>query len=222
MSKLSPPKGAVLNMPRLTNYAIIIIKMINRLLRRVWPKISFLRPWYFVLAAIVCLTLSVYALRANNLHMVKLRTAVYQADRDNGDVQKALTDLQHYVTAHMNTKLSGGPTAVYPPIQLKYTYERLQAAQDARTSNEQVYIDAQAHCEGLNNTDFSGRNRVPCIQEYVLSHGAQPSTIPDSLYKYDFLSPVWSPDLAGYSIVGVVLCMVAALKLWLIKRYIKY
>ena len=145
--------------------------MDKRHLHHVWTKLRRLKPWYFLALAVITTAVCVFALRANNQHMVQLRDTVYQADKDNGDVSGALRNLQAYVTSHMNTDLSSGPNGVYPPIQLKYTYERLvQAQKDAQTSN-QLYTKAQHYCEGRNSVDFSGRNRVPCIEQYVQSHG---------------------------------------------------
>jgi hypothetical protein len=171
-------------------------------LHHLWKRFTHIKSRYFFIVAGVFLVFGVYGLRANNLKMAELRAAVYAADRDNKDVQTALTNLQRFVTSHMNTDLSGGSeNAVYPPIQLKYTYERLQEA-ESKKSNESVYMEAQAHCERQNPNDFSGRNRVPCIQEYVTSHGVQQRLIPDALYKYDFVSPTWSPDMAGFGLLG--------------------
>lgn len=148
------------------------------------------------------------ALRANNEHMIKLRQAVYSADKNNGDIETPLKKLQIYVTSHMNTDLSAGPTPVYPPIQLKYTYDRLIKAQGAATTlaNTQLYSAAQAACEQQNSSDFSGRNRVPCIEQYVQQHNTQKlKQIPEALYKFSFITPQWSPDLAGWSLVAAVL-----------------
>lgn len=163
-----------------------------------------IKPQYFLAVAVVSSVVAVVALRANNQHMVTLRQAVYSADKNNTDTKKPLKDLQNYVTTHMNTNLSSGPNAPYPPIQLKYTYERLVAANGSAVTaaNNQIYSDAQKACEQQNSTDFSGRNRVPCIEQYVQSHNAaMPAVISDSLYKFSFLSPSWSPDLAGWSLI---------------------
>ena len=108
----------------------------------------------------------------------------------------------------MNTSLAAGNTSVYPPIQLKYTYQRLQdAAQEkAATSNTTLYSEAQKYCEQQDSTDFSGRNRIPCIEEYVTSHGGVAAQkIPDSMYKFDFASPTWSPDFAGWMLALTIL-----------------
>ena len=182
--------------------------MNKRHAHHVWRRFQRIKPWYFLAIAAVCATICVFALRANNEQMIKLRDAVYSTDQNGGDVQAALQKLQAYVIAHMNTNLSAGPNAVYPPIQLKYTYDRLvQSQSDAlAASNTQIYTDAQHYCELQDPTDFSGHNRVPCIEQYVQTHDAsQLPPIPDALYKFDFISPSWSPDLAGWSMIVAVL-----------------
>jgi hypothetical protein len=122
----------------------------------------------------------------------------------------------------MNTDLTPGKNSVHPPIQLKYTYERLLAEANKNTGNAQVYSDAQAYCESQNPTDFSGRNRVPCITQYITSHGATPPvTVPDDLYKFDFVSPSWSPDLAGWTAVTTVILFLAAVASFLLRRRIE-
>lgn len=194
--------------------------MNKRKLHHIWTRIRPIRPWYFLAVGVLCLLVSVFALRANYLHMQSLRDAVYTADKNNGDVKGALEDLQRYVTAHMNTDLSKGSNAVYPPIQLKYTYERLREA-DLATNNSQVYTAAQAYCEQQNSTDFSGRNRVPCIESYVESHGVVQKEIPDALYKFDFISPVWSPDLAGISLLLTGFFFVLGAGWWALERRLK-
>lgn len=199
--------------------------MNKRRLHHVWRRFRAVKPWYFLIATLVFGVISVVALRANNEHMITLRKAVYAADEKGGDVQKALSELQAYVVTHMNTNLSAGPNAVHPPIQLKYTYDRLVQAQSASTSaaNQQIYNDAQKYCEQQNPNDFSGRNRVPCISQYVQTHSAQQiKSIPDALYKFDFVSPVWSPDIAGWSLVLTVLFAVLTVLSFVLRWWFKH
>lgn len=176
--------------------------MDKKYLHHLWSKyIKPIHPFYLGLAFVASATVCVFALRANNLGMVERRQAVYEADEKGGDVEAALHELREHVLGHMNTRVASGQTPVYPPIQLKYTYQRLVEAEQKRLSeaNAKVYTDAQAHCEQLYPDSFSGGPRVPCIQEYVDSHGVKAQKIPDSLYKFDFISPRWSPDLAGWT-----------------------
>ena len=106
----------------------------------------------------------------------------------------------------MNTEI-GGPNGIYPPIQLKGTYDRLVAAEEARVkaANDNLYSEAQAFCEQTGNQGFSGGNRLDCINEYIDKNGAKPQEIDGSLYKYDFVAPRWSPDLAGFSLIAAIL-----------------
>lgn len=172
-----------------------------------WTRLRRIKPWYFLVVATVSGIVCLFALRANNEHMIKLRAAVWAADRSNGDVEGALRDLQRYVTSHMNTNLSTN-VSIYPPIQLQYTYQRLEQAQadQLAQSNAQIYTDAQHYCEQQNPNGFSGRYRVPCIEQYVETHNAaQLPSVPVALYEFSFTSPTWSPDLAGWSLLAAIL-----------------
>lgn len=176
-----------------------------------WTKFRIINPWFLAALLIVSGTICVLALRANNQEMAALRDAVYAADEQGGDVETALRQLRSHVYGHMNTSLSTGGNAVYPPIQLKYTYERLQQAQQAQAKalNEQIYTAAQEHCEALYPESYSGGPRVPCISQYIEDHGVQLEAIPDSMYKYDFTATRFSWDLAGISLLisGVLLVL---------------
>lgn len=155
--------------------------------------------------AVVSLAIGLLALRSNNEHMIGLRDAVYAADKDNRDVESSLQHLQAYVTRHMNTDLAGGKTGVYPPIQLKYTYDRLVTAESEQLAqtNAAFYTTAQKYCEAQNPGGFYGATRIGCITNYLTTHDTQHqiAPIPDALYKFAFTSPRWSPDLAGWSLV---------------------
>lgn len=178
--------------------------MNKRRLHHLWRRFRAVKPWYFLAATLVLGTIMIVALRANNEHMIVLRDQLYKADQTNDDVQGALDRLRTYVYSHMNTDLSGGPNSPYPPIQLKYTYERLveQTNAQANAQSAQIYTDAQHYCEQTQPQSFYGAGRVPCVIDYVSSHGLKTATtIPDDLYKFDFASPLWSPDLAGWSVL---------------------
>jgi hypothetical protein len=178
--------------------------MNKRHVHHFWTKFRLIKPRYFLILALVSGLVCVVALRGNNKHMASLRSDVYSADKSGEGVDAALKDLQSYVTSHMNTNLASGNTSVYPPIQLQYTYDRLVTAQGKKLqqANATLYTAAQHHCEALDPVDFSGHNRVPCIEAYVSSHGEKPlAAIPAALYEFNFISPRWSPDLAGWTLL---------------------
>jgi hypothetical protein len=183
--------------------------MDKRSLHHFWRYLHKLHPGYFLAATVIVGSLSVVALRHNNEQMVVLRDGVYQADKQNGDVEGALRNLRQYVFSHMNTSLASGVNAVHPPIQLKYTYERLQAAQQASLgrNNSALYGQAQQSCEAQGQTT-SAQSTILCIQNYAAANGIQLAPIPEGLYKFDFVSAKWSPDLAGWSLVIAVLSFV--------------
>jgi hypothetical protein len=193
-------------------------------LHHLWTKFRVVKPWYFLVLAAISTVVCVYALRQNNLHMAGLRNDVYTADKNDGDVQTALKNLQAYVVTHMNTNLDAGPNAVYPPIQLEYTYARLQQAanQTAGTVNQPLYTNAENYCQQQIPNGFSGRYRISCIEQYIQSHGTQVQTIPVGLYEFDFVSPRWSPDLTGWLMLAAIVFGLLFIVTWLARLWIKH
>lgn len=136
----------------------------------------------FIIAAIV----SISALRHNNQRMIELREEVYAADKNGGDVNTALNNLRQYVYGHMNTNLASGGNSIKPPIQLKYTYQRLQDQ-----------------------------------QEQAIRQGQTPEPVPAALYQFDFVSPTWSRDFAGWSLVVSALCLLIFLFSFTLDKLVK-
>lgn len=150
---------------------------------------------------------TVNALVSNSKESKKRYDALIAIDNAGGDVEAALLDLRSFIYGHMNTSI-GSPTGVYPPIQLKGTYDRLVAVEQQKIAGDSdIYAEATKHCESLYSAGQLRTNRVPCVAEYISSHsnGAQPITIPDALYKFDFVSPRWSSDAAGWGIVLTII-----------------
>ncbi len=162
------------------------------------------------------------ALRQNNLTAIRLRDEVLEVDKQNGDIETALRHFREFVYSHMNTDLSTG-SGIQQPIQLKYRYERLVAEEKARVekANESIYTSAQKYCERKYPGSFSGGPRVPCIQDYVTKSGVREEPIADDLYKFDFASPRWSPDIAGISMVLAVISLVMFVIRFLLERWLK-
>lgn len=203
--------------------------MNKRKLYHTWVQLRRVSFWYFLVAFVLSGIVAIFALRQNNLNALSLRNEVLKVDKANGSVEAALKELREYIHGHMNTDLASA-TSVYPPIQLKYRYERLVAAEKARVdqlnSKSNLYNDAQKHCEATQPQSFFGAGRLPCIQTYLDSHGGQAleqeKPIPDSLYKFNFASPAWSPDLAGWSlVVAAIMFLLFAVRFGL-ERWLRY
>lgn len=164
----------------------------------------------FLIVFIVAISFATIQLRHNNQNMIKLREAVFAADKDNSDVNKALNDLRDYVYGHMNTNISSGNNTIKPPIQLKYTYQRLYDEQVAKNQalNASIYTEAQNYCQHQNQSLYS--TTVPCVQSYVADHSLSSGAIniPAGLYQFDFLSPSWSPDGAGWGLAVAALSFI--------------
>lgn len=188
-----------------------------------WKNLRKLSYGYFLVICLVSAIIAVMALRHNNITAIQLRDNVSSVDKQNGDTETALKGLRQYVYSHMNTDLASS-TSVYPPVQLKYRYERLLAAQKQQVTdtNSKIYSDAQKHCEQLMPTGVS-LNRVPCIQQYLDTHPlASEQVIPDSLYKFDFASPIWSPDVAGWSLLIFVLALLLFIVRLIAERWLRH
>lgn len=198
--------------------------MNNHKLHKAAKKIHHVRPTYVLGVALLSTVVCVFALRANNEHMIKLRDSVYTADKNNTNVTEALQHLQAYVTTHMNTNLSSGKGSVYPPIELKYTYQRLLDSESstAAASNNDLYTEAQTYCQQAVPTGFSGRYRVPCIEQYVQTHDTSLATVPTELYEFDFVSPMWSPDLAGWSMFVAILSWIFLVLVVIVQQIYRY
>lgn len=187
--------------------------MNKRHLHHIYTKLRVVSYWYFLIACIVFGLIAALALRQNNLTALHMRDDVLKVDQQNGDIETSLRKLREYIYGHMNTDLASSST-VYPPIQLKYRYERLVAAEKARVAGANtstIYNDAQKYCETTQPQSFYGAGRLPCVQNYIDTHPlsqVKENPIPDSLYKFDFASPMWSPDLAGFSVLFFALFLV--------------
>jgi len=162
----------------------------------------------------------VFNLRQNNLTMLKLREAVFTADRDDGDTATALSKLQLFVVSHMNTTLPklGDQKA----IQLKYTYERRVATEEARVSAARAALsnEATSYCNSLHGgASFAVRSQ--CIEDFYTTHKVNTLEIPKELYAYDFVTPLWVPDSAGFSLLATTalfLVLLFRFTSWLLVR----
>ncbi len=169
-------------------------------LRHTLQQLKRVKTWQLVVVLLLSLIISATLLRLNNLAMLERREAVLTADEqgDSEVLKSELSELQRYVTHHMNTSLNGG-------FYLSASYERareaaMQAAQDTSNPNSQIYQQAALECQSQ-----SGRY-VQCVLDKVSALGGTGNLVSElelprpELYKVDFMSPLWSLDAAGISV----------------------
>jgi len=167
------------------------------------------KTWQLPIVLVLLVVASAYLLRQNNLGMIELRNLVKQADEDDGDVQKALTDLRRYVTSHMNTSLGEG-------IFLEHSYQRaydaaVQAAAAQTVSpDSQAYKAAEKTCKDERRRTGSFQNYIKCVEDHVkaiapVNDPLSVKPLPAELYTPNFVSPTWSPDLAGFTVLAALL-----------------
>lgn len=179
----------------------------------------------FVLSAFVAATF----LRLNNIGMVERRNAVLAADEAGDDqvTTQRLYDLQRYVSSHMNTSMD-------PGLYLEASYKRdSKAAYDRAASganaNGNIYKKAQEVCAP--QFDSYSYAYLQCTTSELAKYPsaddlASSVNLPkvDS-YRHNFISPLWSPDFAGWStlvtlLIGFVI-MVRLLALGVLKLMLK-
>lgn len=178
-------------------------------------RLEQIKTWQLIVLLVLSGFMSATFLRLNNVGMIDRRDAVKQADVDGDEtvIAKRLYDLQRFVASHMNTD----PGSVPLEHSYKRAYDRaLQdfEAQIANQSNNNTVAEVRAYCDAQAQQGGWGRflasadpRYVQCINdkwneypsaENVNYHFQAPSTAP---YYHTFVSPRWSPDFAGWSLV---------------------
>lgn len=190
----------------------------GRIRRRI-KLLQRVKTWQLVVLLILAIFIAATFLRLNNIGMVERRAAVLSADTagDDRTTVARLYDLQRYVSDHMNTDMGTG-------LYLATSYKKaVQVAYDKASSdtnpNGNIYKKVQDVC-APRFTRWS-EAYVQCTSSELAKYPAASNLIDAvqlphaSTYLHDFLSPLWSPDFAGWS---VLVCI--ALGLMIIARII--
>jgi len=175
-------------------------------------RLQQVKTWQLVIVFVLACFVAATFLRLNNIGMVQRRDAVYTADTkgDEAAIQNRLYDLQRYTASHMNTDLGKG-------VFLVATYNRDKQAllKQAETgSNGNIYKKAQEVCA----PQFSSWSPayVQCtvneLSRYPSGQDLNSSVdLPPGPYMHTFVSPAWSPDFAGWSVVVCVVILIMIL-----------
>ena len=177
----------------------------KRSIRRDIKKLQRVKTWQLLILLILAGFLSATFLRLNNTGMVQRRNAVTAADKVGGAQQIAerIAELQRYSTAHMNA--SSGV------IYLQHQYDRdAQAAIKAVSNTSSEGATANARAEAVCHPQYSGWSTayMQCVLAELAKYPtsdklAEPKLPNTELYRYEFVSPLWSPDFAGFSLLLV-------------------
>lgn len=189
----------------------------KRRVKRSIKALQRVKTWQLLVLLVLMLFLSATFLRLNNIGMMQRREAVLAADKtgDISVIQSRLYDLQRYAAEHMNSD-----TGVF---YLEQQYRRdAQKAVDAasNTTNPNGNINAKAEAVCRPQYTVWSPAYVQCFTDELSKYPPSPDpaqniTLPNtSLYRYDFISPLWSADFAGFSVLvclGLMLMIVVRL-----------
>ena len=179
----------------------------KRAVRRTIKNLQKVKTWQLVILLILMGFVAATFLRLNNVGMIQRRDAVIAADKQgNGEVTRnRLLDLQHFVSAHMNT----GQNDVY--LASQYKRDKAALIQQAASGNQDAEVINQK-VDAICKPQYSGYSQgyVECFaREYAkYAPGADPVSqvkMPDpDRYRFVFTPPLWSPDFAGFSLLACV------------------
>ncbi|MBC7943483.1 hypothetical protein H7X68_03240 [Candidatus Saccharibacteria bacterium] len=184
----------------------------KRQIKRSIKELQRVKTWQLIILLILAGFVAATFLRLNSIGMNDRRRAVMLADEvGKGEVTiNRLYDLQRYVSAHMNTDMGKG---LYLENSYKRDYQSSidKAAQDGN-SNGNIYKKAQEVC-APQFTRYSYAY-LQCTTGELAKYPAASDLISSvqvpiaASYLHVFVSPLWSPDFAGWS---VIVCFVIAL-----------
>ena len=190
-------------------------------IRTTLKKLNTLKTWQLIIVLILVLFAAATAIRLNNVGMAQRREGVYSADEagDEEVIYQRLLTLREYSSAHMNAN-----TGLF---SLPHQYDRdnqkaLEAAQkrseQSESPNGNIYKKAADVCD----PQFPGYSQayLQCfmneLDKYPSSGDIDDSVAlpPAELYQYNFDSPIWTPDLAGWTVlVALIISVVIITKI---------
>ena len=191
-------------------------------------RLSQIKTWQLVILLIMSGFISATFLRLNNVGMVERRESVEHADKagDIVNLQQRLYDLQHYVSTHMNA--DPGKIALDHTYKQMYDRKLKEFEEEIKNqSNNDTVSKVRAVCDARAQQGGYGRfttqadpRYINCINEEWEKYPAAkvanlqfeaPSTEP---YYHTFVSPIWSADYAGWSLlVTIFIAMIIVMRL---------
>ena len=191
-----------------------------------------IKTWQLALLLIPLAFITATLLRFDHIHMQDLKNAVVAADEagNSEETIKALNELKQFVESHtvINIEEQNGNYVLYfgsGEIYLAKEYERtatalkVQAQESAgvyANPNGNIYAQAMSVCQPLAHQygwDWNTPDYIACYQtelgKYPTSDSIEDEIKVDlpspSLYRYDFISPVFTFTPAGLMLLLALL-----------------
>lgn len=167
-------------------------------------RLQHMKTWQLVVLFLLFGFIAATFLRLNNIGMAQRRDAVMKADEagDSVVIQSRLYDLQRYVTSHMNADMG----VIYLEHQYARDFEKSQTSSSGTTNpNGNIYRKAQDVC-APKYTHYS-QAYLQCTVDYLSQYApaSEPVSSAKGLstdaYRYSYVSPIWTPDFAGFSVL---------------------
>lgn len=175
-------------------------------------NIERVKTWQLLIIFILLGFVAATFLRLNNIGMIERRDAVEAADKEgNPETIKArLYDLQRYSSEHMHASAEVA-------LQHQYNRDWQKSLDDAKTTSDRpnVYINAETVCRPRFSS-WVGPAYMQCMMDEI-SRDAGSNSIDQqgpeppnkALYQHSFMSPTWSPDFAGWTVLAAGLVLFA-------------
>lgn len=188
--------------------------------KRRLKQIRRLKTWQLVIILALIMVVVATAWRMNNVQMLRRLDAVLAADEDldEAKAQQALEQLRDYSLNHMNASTGLVSLVKIYERDAKKELERVSNAQESSDAYKQISVTCDPNSELVGQYWWA---YVECWktelaklppQEEV---DAEPNFAPKEMYEYNFVSPLWAPDFAGWTtLVAILLVILIILKIF--------
>lgn len=178
-------------------------------------KLNALKTWQLIIVLVLVLFAAATAIRLNNVGMVQRRDGVYSADEagDEAVVYQRLLTLREYSSSHMNANTDlFSLHHQYDRDNQKALEEAQKRSEHSENPNGNIYKKAADICD----PQFPGYSQayLQCFMNELAkypSSGSIDDSVnlpPAELYQYNFASPIWTPDLAGWAVLAALIISV--------------
>ncbi len=180
-------------------------------------RLQRVKTWQLVVILILALFVTATFLRINNIGMIQRREAVLSADKqgDTDVLKNRLYDLQRYAAAHMNADTG----IIYLQDSFNKAWKSIQETAQAQNQSggENIYLKIENEVCGpqarANGWRWPDARYIACQRNELAKYPQGQELINQveppnkELYRHNFISPVWSSDFAGFSVLFCVIVL---------------